>query len=703
MLSKKIAALMLTFCLLAGCAASAGPSAPESVSPPAESPAPEAPAPQEPAVLPQEDPERPGDLAGTQGYYTPGNRLTLYAMAPERGALRVVRDNDFWNGREVESVSPDGRWLLLSSWDGAPGRRVVALSLYDVERDLLVNLTREGEETLNGSWSEKHWFLGMSTYRFTDKDTFYYQGPCDGRSDGKLHLHRYDIGEDGQVTFSLVELECPPRESGWESGFILLPEQGKVLCDLRMGEDSFEWFTWELESGKLLSRVPEKNGWASSGGLYRDGVLYDIDEEWEQETFHLTAYHMDTDRVEVLASGAIPKAPGMENEPIDGWGVQELVWLEELREDGTFVIRSAGEEIRYQAAGSYREAVWDPAAGGEIRFGEPISAPTFPVEEVRGYTPVFVTAPEGEGLYLPIPQNMAEYYRERYGRPYPIATLPTGELLFLAAEPGDTLPQEDPERPGQLAGSGDTGSHRLALYAMEPEGGGVRMVQEENFWNGTEIEDISPSGNRLLLASRIRRGEQEMAALSVYDILQNRLTNFATYDYVENERKASCWFPGDYRYRFVSEETSFYTFLYEELTYDTTAKQYYLPRWCLAGYELNGWKEWLAPRLPKHPNLPCIYRREEQTILCDLPLESGTQRFIWQVDAEARNNNGGRRDNLLLQTPVENAPPLQQYQTRPPEPPTLPHAVPKGMGTPRVLATLPTGELLFLAKTIPLT
>ena len=34
---------------------------------------------------------------------------------------------------------------------------------------------------------------------------------------------------------------------------------------------------------------------------------------------------------------------------------------------------------------------------------------------------------------------------------------------------------------------------------------------------------------------------------------------------------------------------------------------------------------------------------------------------------------------------------------RPPEPPALPHAVPQGMGTPRVLATLPTGELLFLA------
>ena len=318
------------------------------------------------------------------------------------------------------------------------------------------------------------------------------------------------------------------------------------------------------------------------------------------------------------------------------------------------------------------------------------------MEEVRGYTPIFVAAPDGEGLYLPVPQDMAEYYRGRFGRPYPLAWLDTGELLFLAAEPGDTLPQEDPERPGQLAGSGDTGSHRLALYAMEPEGGGIRLVQEENFWNGTEIEDISPSGNRLLLASRSRRGEQEMAALSVYDIPQNRLTNFATYDYVENERKASCWFPGDYRYRFVSEETSFYTFLYEELAYDTTAKQYYLPRWCLAGYELNGWKEWLAPRLPKHPNLPCIYRPEEQTILCDLPLESGTQRFIWQVDAEARNNNGGRRDNLLLQTPVEDAPPLQQYY-QPPEPPALPHAVPQGMGTPRVLATLPTGELLFLA------
>lgn len=111
--------LILSLSLLAACGGS--PAAPESPPPP-EPPVSASPAPAEPerpdGILPQEDPERPGALAGTRGYYTPGHRLTLYAMAPESGELRVARENDFWNGREVEDVSPSGKWLLLSSWDG---------------------------------------------------------------------------------------------------------------------------------------------------------------------------------------------------------------------------------------------------------------------------------------------------------------------------------------------------------------------------------------------------------------------------------------------------------------------------------------------------------------------------------------------------------------------------------------------------------
>lgn len=694
MLSKKVVALMLVLCLLAGCAAPGGPSAPESVSPPAESPAPESPVPEKPTVIPQEDPERPGNLAGTQGYYTPGNRLTLYAMEPESGTLRVVRENDFWNGREVESVSPDGRWLLLSSWDGAPGRRVVALSLYDVERDLLVNLTRTIEEPYS-NWTADHWFPGMSTYRFTSNNTFYYQDLCGCGSEEQPHLHRYDVGEDGQVAASLLELECPPREPGWDS-CILLPEEGKILGSLWTGEDTREWLTWELDSGKLLSRVPGENG--GMNGWYDHGAFYYIDEEWEQETFRLMAYHIDTDTAETLASGAIPKTPGREDEPIDGRGVQERVRVEGM-EDGKILLRSSGEEYGYTAPALYHEFLWDPAAGGDIRFGEPISAPTFPVEEVRGYTPVFVTGPDGEGLYLPVPQDMAEYYRENGGRPYPIATLPTGELLFLAAEPGNTLPQEDPEHLGQLAGEEGTtsGTHRLTLYRFTPETGQTVMVREPGFWNGLTLEDVSPSGNRLLLATRTGAEGKRRAALAVYDIGENRLTNLANPGDIPGDgQQGKHWFPGDYRYRFLDEDT----FLYQGICYDRDSPgRCFLPRYLITSYGMDQHHMRVDhPRLTDYDTVkPCVYLPEEGTILCDLPLaddgDGHLERFVWRVGLSNQEGNG----DILSQQPTEDAPPLQNYQTQPQEPPAgLP--LPKRMGPLWPLAALPTGETLFLAR-----
>lgn len=679
--------LILSLALLAACGGS--PAAPESPPPP-EPPASVSPAPAEPerpdGTLPQEDPERPGALAGTRGYYTPGHRLTLYAMAPESGELRVARENDFWNGREVEDVSPSGKWLLLSSWDGAPGRRVVALSLYDLERDLLVNLARE-EETA-GDWGEKHWFPGGSYYCFTDEDTFYYRRFCYCGKHSQPHLHRFDIGEDGQVTASLIELECPPREEGWESGLTLLPEKGQAFCLLRMGEDSWEWLTWDMTSGKLLSRTPGENGWG--GGLYRDGVFYGIREEWEQETFCLTAYHKDTDTLEVLASGIIPKAPGMEDQPWDSRGVLERVWVEEV-EEGGILLRSSGEYPDYY----YRESFWDLDPNKTIRFGEAINAPTFPVDGRRGYTPVFAIAPEQEGLYLPLPQGMAEHYQNSYERPYPLAWLETGELLLLAVEV-DTLPQEDPERPGALAGSGGGEDHRLALYAMEPENGGVRLVQEENFWNGLEVEDISPSGDRLLLSARDQRGEEQAAALSVYDIGENRLTNLVD---PSGGWQGEHWFPGNYWYCFLDEET----FLYQGALYDSPPR-FFVPRYLITPYGLDRYDIGV-----KHPRLadytsgkPCAYLPEEDAILCDLLLaddgDGHLERFTWRIGVPYQEGNG----DILSQTPVDDAPPVQQYQTQPPKPPALPHPVPGEMGEPRVLAELPTGELLFLAKTIPL-
>lgn len=437
---QKLFALLLALSLLAGCGtASAGSSAPESPVPSSEAaPVPETPAePERPdGILPQEDPEKPGDLAGAVLYYTPGNRLTLYAMEPETGKLRVVRKNDFWNGRELESVSPSGNRLLLHSWDGAPSRRVVALSVYDIEKDALINLERTIEDSgeSHWDWEEKHWFSGRSKYSFVDEDTFYYRRLCYREDPERPHLHRYDIGEDGAVTASFLELELPEtRERGWEPECLLLPEKGEMFSIFEIGEGSMEWFTWDIETGKLLSRTPGDNGRARN--YYQDGVFYAIEQDWEKEAFALTAYHMDTDTVEILATGIIPKAPGMEDEPINVRGVQERVWVREVR-DGKVVLRSGDPETFTPSR--YREFLWDPATEGEIVFGEPIDAPTFPVEDSMGYIPIFTIFGEGifgegNGIYLPVPQGLAEQYEDPLsGRPYPLAVLPGGELLFLA-------------------------------------------------------------------------------------------------------------------------------------------------------------------------------------------------------------------------------------------------------------------------------
>ena len=692
MLNKKgkLLPLLLALSLLAGCAA--GPESSPPPEPPPESLSQTAPESQPgPPAAPEPEPEPPDSLAGAQLYYTPGHRLTLYAMEPETGTIRTVREQDFWNGREVESVSPSGNRVLLSSWDGAPSRRVVALSLYDIEKDQLVNLERTIEDPY-GSWKESHWFPGYAAgYCFVDEDTFLYEDFCDMETPGKPHLHLYDIGVDGQVTARFLELESPSSlEEPWGGNCAWYPGEGAVLGHIRWTEENQEWVAWDVETGKLLSRWPGING--NTGGIYRDGVLYYTEDDWDQEIFRLMAYDIHQDKLTTLASGPLmltgdPVPEGEEK----GRGYFEDTWLAEVREDGSFVIRSAMEHRGPEL--EYRETVWNPAAGDTIRLGEKQKAPAFPVDADRGYTPVFTTGPDGEGLFLPLPQEMATRYQEwDSGRPYPLSFLPTGELLFLAKEPLAFLPQEDPEKPGELAGAaGSTGGHRLSLYRFSPESGQTALVRYPGFWNGLEVEDVSPSGNRLLLATRDEGGQ---AALSVYNIRENLLTNVSfkkSFDGTKWEYQH--WFPGKYRYRFVSEDA----FLYEELTYDTTAKQYYLPRWCSTEYGLNRWKEWVVhPWLPEHPDLPCVYLPEEQTILCDLPLKGGTQRFTWQVDVEALNNNGGRKNNLLSQVPAEGAPPLEQYRPRPQDASNLP--LPKRMGPIWPLISLPTGETLFLAQ-----
>ena len=708
MFVKKLFALGLALCLLAGCGTGpAGPSMPESPAPPAEFPAPESPAtpaPEQPGgVLPQEDPDHPGWLAGAELYYTPGNRLTLYAMAPETGALRTVRQNDFWNGREVESVSPSGRWLLLSSWDGAPGRKVVALSLYDIGRDLLVNLSRENVVETEWSWWEGHWFPGTSYYRFTDDSTFYYPELCCCEEEGgQPHLHRYTVGEDGQVTASILALECPPREQNWGEICVLLPEKGEVLCNLWMGEGGAEWFIWEMESGKLLDRRPGNNG---SGGLYRDGVFYNVENDWESETFRLTAYHMDSDTKEVLATGKNPRAPGMEEEPGDSRGAVEQAWLEEIREDGTFVLRCVGERRGYMAEESYRETRWNPATGGEISFGEHQTAPAFPVDTARGYPVAFVTMPDGNGLYLPIPQDMAEYYREHHGQPYPIATLPTGELLFLAAGPQDTLPQEDPQKPGRLAGAEqEDGNHRLTLYAMGPGDKEPRVVRGESFWNGVALEDVSPSGNRLLLATRDSAGADTAAALSVYDIGANRLYNLSDSSRQEGTaRPGNHWLPGERRYRFADEDT----ILYQELAGNghgsVRAPRY---RWTENGGldRYNFWVE--VPEAGEFSaSLGCVYLPEEGALMSRLPAGEGgeTRWFTWPVTPweEWRQDMGTAP--VLSQTTGENpryAALLAEAENLAPRPAALPDGFrpPEELGEIRAVAVLQNGEILFLAE-----
>lgn len=687
MAGKRLLPLFLIFCLVAGCA---NPT--ESPAPPPPSsksdgrPAPESPA-ESPAEPVPEEPELPDALAGAVLYYTPGHRLTLYAMEPETGVIRTVRKEDFWNGREVESVSPSGNRVLLSSWDGAPSRAVVALSVYDIEKDRMTNLERTIEDPY-GNWEESHWFpvKWSNGYSFVDEDTFFYQAFCDMETPGKPHLHTYDIGADGKVTARFLELESPsPSEESWEGSCAWYPGEGAVLGHIYWTEENQEWISWDVETGKLLARWPGING--NTGGIYQDGILYYTEDDWDRGTFRLMAYDIHKDQLTVLASGPLmltgdPVPEGGEK----GRGYFEDTWLAEIREDDSFVIRSAME---HRGPGpEYREVVWSPAAGETIRLGEVQKAPAFPVDSLRGYTSVFAVMPDGEGGYVPLPQEMAARYQEwDSGRPYPIAVLPGGELLFLAKEPPACLPQENPEQPGELAGAvGNTGGHRLSLYRFSPESGQTTLVREPCFWNGLVPEAVSPSGDRVLLSTRDEGGQ---AALSVYDIRENLLFNLAHETFGGTKWEWKHWFPGEYRYCFGDEDV----ILYQE--YRHAYLSYY--SFGEGGGTGESRQNLEVPEIEAKEPLPCVYLPKEKTLACLLTGQDGSQTWAtWSIDVK-RDDYYGYRSKLLAQVPAENASyPLEG--ARPPEGPPADLPLPERMGPIWPIMALSTGEILFLAS-----
>ncbi len=460
-IGKRLFAFFLALCLLAGCKGAENPSIPESSLPPPEPPASSSLAEPEPilsqvagrpalepppvgSVLPQEDPEKPGWLAGGRMYYQGDNRLTLYAMEPETGAIRTVREQDFWNGREVEDISPSGNRVLLSSWDGAPGPEVMALSLYNIEEDCLVNLSRTMEEPYR-AWTESHWFPWYGgDYCFVDENTFCHARPCFEGTQGKGHFHFYDIEEDGTVTARFWLPECPePDEKSldWRLDCRVLREEGTILCRFPTVEKGWEWLTWDIETGKLLSCTPAENG--GRNGRLVNGVMYYIDEDPEQGIFRLVAYDMDTDMNKTLMKGPLIRTKRGRDEDLD-WNARdtfESVYLSEIQDNGSFVIEAtefswyteegwsydSDKEIRYY------QAVWDPAVGGDIQFEKKVITRTVVKSETgreKGLN-IPVRLSEDEILIRILPEKMQEEDSFQ-GPPHILSMLSSGEILFLA-------------------------------------------------------------------------------------------------------------------------------------------------------------------------------------------------------------------------------------------------------------------------------
>ncbi len=278
--------------------------------------------------------------------------------------------------------------------------------------------------------------------------------------------------------------------------------------------------------------------------------------------------------------------------------------------------------------------------------------------------------------------------------------------------PDGILPQEDPERPGALAGCDSCYGHWRTLYAVDPATGGHRVARESDFWNGLETVAASPSGSRLLLATGNNyngSGIPLVAALSVYDIQQDRLTDLSRpageeMTYGGRWMDHSHWFPDRHGYRFLDEDT----IVCQELFYSPAApEEGRLWFWDVAA---DGSVNWRALRLECPPldtkayggkwARGCIFLPEDGSIRCRVPtLERGWEWLAWD----------GESGKLLSRSPGEDSAPGEATR---PEPPRFPDADPllerwredhtKYDPYPIPIARLPTGELLFLAKTIPL-
>jgi hypothetical protein len=457
-IGKRLFAFFLALCLLAGCKGAENPSIPESSLPPPEPPASSSLAEPEPilsqvagrpalepppvgSVLPQEDPEKPGWLAGGRMYYQGDNRLTLYAMEPETGAIRTVREQDFWNGREVEDISPSGNRVLLSSWDGAPGPEVMALSLYNIEEDCLVNLSRTMEEPYR-AWTESHWFPWYGAdYCFVDENTFCHARPCFEGTQGKGHFHFYDIEEDGTVTARFWLPECPePDEKSldWRLDCRVLREERTILCRFPTAERGWEWLTWDIGTGKLLSRTPAENG--GRNGRLVNGVMYYIDEDPEHEVFRLIAYDINTDTEKALVTGPMIRAGDEKNWDWSGRGAFENILLR-VRDDGSFEMM-ASKTCFYTEEGwswdsdkehRYYKAIWDPSKGGEIAFEEKVAERTVVKSDSGRDTGLSISIRPSEDQLITriLPDRMQEEDSFQ-GPPHILSMLSSGEILFLA-------------------------------------------------------------------------------------------------------------------------------------------------------------------------------------------------------------------------------------------------------------------------------
>ena len=104
-----------------------------------------------------------------------------------------------------------------------------------------------------------------------------------------------------------------------------------ILCRFPTAERGWEWLTWDIGTGKLLSRTPAENG--GRNGRLVNGVMYYIDEDPEHEVFRLIAYDINTEKA--LVTGPMIRAGDEKNWDWSGRGAFENILLR-VRDDGSF-------------------------------------------------------------------------------------------------------------------------------------------------------------------------------------------------------------------------------------------------------------------------------------------------------------------------------------------------------------------------------